>query len=96
MAPAARGYPNLRAESGEEVDEVVERRSWPGETGRQSNGSTVVEPELDMDRSAPRPSPLGVKLRALVSRLVAGAPAIRAPMRALQRELEERWPGLER
>ena len=86
----------MRAANRKEVEDVVDRRNRAEAADRHVSARTVVEPELDMDRRTARPSLLGAKIRALVSRLVTGAPAIRAPMRALQRELEERWPGLER
>ncbi|MGH7934374.1 MAG: hypothetical protein ACREQN_14605 [Candidatus Binataceae bacterium] len=52
----------------------------------------VVEPELDMNRLRPRPSAAGSWMRELMRWLMPNGHAVGAPMRSIDRELEEAWP----
>jgi hypothetical protein len=52
----------------------------------------VIEPELDMNRRRPQPSAAGSLIRELMRWLSPGTQMVGAPMRSVDRELEEIWP----
>ena len=69
---------------------VVRNIVLPGE---QLRAGRVVEPELDMNRWQPQQSTAVSKLWELVRWLTPGAHLVQAPMRSVDRELEEVWPS---
>jgi hypothetical protein len=60
---------------------------------RVTGSARVVEPELDMRRPAPRPSPVLDNISKLVRWLMPQTQATGAPMRSIARELEEAFPS---
>jgi len=64
-------------------------------SGRISNGmrAQVVEHELDMNRIGSRPSATVSKLRGWIRWLMPGNYRVAAPMRSVDRELEDVWPS---
>ena len=72
---------------------VVVRAFMP--SGRISNEmrGRVIEHELDMDRVVAQPSPTASKLRGWMRWLMPGTHPVGAPMRSVNRELEEIWPS---
>jgi CO dehydrogenase/acetyl-CoA synthase alpha subunit len=75
------------------VDVAVVRQFIP--SGRISNrvGDRVVEHELDMNRNGPQPSAAATKLRGWMRWLMPGSHPVGAPMRSVDRELEDVWPS---
>ena len=73
---------------------VVRSFISPGQAGGHAR-ERVVEHELDMNRRTTKPPLRLVKLWRLISRLLPhGARAVAgAPMRSIDRELEEFWPS---
>jgi hypothetical protein len=75
----------------------VELRSWwmGGRRGFRIDSETtrVVEPELDMSRPAPHPSPIGETFARLIRWMSPEHSTTRAPMRSVARELEEAFPS---
>ncbi len=68
-------------------------RGWM-RAGRISGRGRVVEHELDMRRSEPERAITAARMRKLLRRLLPGGGAIAgAPMRSVDRELEDRWPS---
>jgi hypothetical protein len=53
----------------------------------------VVEHELDMNRIGAQPSATVSKLRGWMRWLMPGAHPVGAPMRSVDRELEDVWPS---
>ena len=53
----------------------------------------VVETEIDMNRPAPRPSPVKQKFSDLIKWLLPGGASTAPPMRSVGRELEEVFPS---
>jgi hypothetical protein len=54
----------------------------------------VVEHELDMNRRATSPPPALARIRRLMHWLMPGVHAVAgAPMRSIDRELEDLWPS---
>jgi hypothetical protein len=53
----------------------------------------VVEHELDMNRIGVQPSATASKLRGWMRWLMPGAHPVGAPMRSVDRELEDVWPS---
>ncbi len=64
-------------------------------SGRTSNHARgqVVEHELDMDRIGVQPSARASKLRGWIRWLMPGNHPVGAPMRSVDRELEDVWPS---
>ena len=64
-------------------------------SGRISNHmrGQVIEHELDMNRSGSQPSATVSKLRVWMRWLMPGAHPVGAPMRSVDRELEDVWPS---
>jgi hypothetical protein len=64
-------------------------------SGRISNHmrGQVVEHELDMNRIGSQPSATVSKLRGWMRWLMPGTHSVGAPMRSVDRELEEVWPS---
>lgn len=64
-------------------------------SGRISNHmrGQVIEHELDMNRSGSQSSATVSKLRVWMRWLMPGAHAVGAPMRSVDRELEDVWPS---
>jgi hypothetical protein len=64
-------------------------------SGRISNHGQgqVVEHELDMNRVGPQPSATASKLRGWIRWLMPGGHPVGAPMRSVDRELEDVWPS---
>jgi hypothetical protein len=64
-------------------------------SGRISNHARgrVIEHELDMNRIGSRVSPTVSKLRGWIRWLMPGSHPGRAPMRSVDRELEDVWPS---
>jgi hypothetical protein len=63
--------------------------------GRISNNmrAQVVEHELDMNRIGSQPSATASKLRGWIRWLMPGSHPVGAPMRSVDRELEDVWPS---
>jgi hypothetical protein len=61
----------------------------------RDNAARVVEPELDMNRFQPQQSTAVSRLKGLVRWLTPGGQSslVGAPMRSVDRELEEAWPS---
>jgi hypothetical protein len=77
-------------------DGGLELRRWwlAGRREFSINGATrVVEPELDMRRPAPNPSPITQTLARVIRWMTPERSAMRAPMRSVARELEEAFPS---
>ncbi len=53
----------------------------------------VIEHELDMNRTRTQPSATASKLRGWMRWLMPGAHLVGAPMRSVDRELEDVWPS---
>jgi hypothetical protein len=53
----------------------------------------VVEHELDMNRIGPQPWTAASRLRGWMRWLMPGTHAVGAPMRSVDRELEDVWPS---
>jgi hypothetical protein len=53
----------------------------------------VVEHELDMNRIGSQPSPTFSRLCGWVRSLMPGSHPVGAPMRSVDRELEDVWPS---
>jgi hypothetical protein len=64
-------------------------------SGRISNHmrGQVIEHELDMNRSGSQSSATVSKLRVWMRWLMPGAHPVGAPMRSVDRELEDVWPS---
>jgi hypothetical protein len=73
------------------VDVAVVRAFVP--SVRISTHGQVVEHELDMHRIGLQPSATVSKLRGWVRWLMPGAHPVGAPMRSVDRELEDLWPS---
>jgi hypothetical protein len=56
-------------------------------------GGQVVEHELDMHRTGPQASATASRLRGWMRWLMPGAHPVGAPMRSVDRELEDLWPS---
>ena len=56
----------------------------------------VSEHDMDMRRMAPRSGTLATRIRVIVGRLVPNGGGVGPPTRAIDRELEDSWPSLNR
>ena len=79
--------------SEEDVDVAVVRAFIPSNRITNHTRGQVVEHELDMNRMGSQPSPTVSKLRGWVRWLVPGGRPVGAPMRSVDRELEDVWPS---
>jgi hypothetical protein len=75
------------------VDVAVVKAFIP--SGRISSAmrDRVVEHELDMNRIGAQPSAAVTRLRGWVRWLMPGTDPVGAPMRSIDRELEDVWPS---
>ena len=72
---------------------AVVRTFIPSERISNHAQGQVVEHELDMNRRGAQPSAAASRLREWVRWLMPGTLAVAAPMRSVDRELEDVWPS---
>jgi hypothetical protein len=72
---------------------VVVRAFNPSDRVSNQMRGRVIEHELDMNRVGSQPSPTVSKLRGWMRWLMPGTHPVGAPMRSIDRELEEVWPS---
>jgi hypothetical protein len=72
---------------------AVARAFIPSGRITESTRGQVIEHELDMNRVRTQPSATASKLRRWMRWLMPGAHRVGAPMRSVDRELEDVWPS---
>jgi hypothetical protein len=72
---------------------AVVRTFIPSERISNPGPGRVVEHELDMNRMGSQPSVAASRLREWLRWLMPGTHAVGAPMRSVDRELEDVWPS---
>ena len=72
---------------------AVVRTFIPSERISNHVPGRVVEHELDMNRMGSQPSVGASRLREWLRWLMPGTHAVGAPMRSVDRELEDVWPS---
>jgi len=75
------------------VDVAVVRAFIPSDRISNHMRGQVIEHELDMNRLGSHPSPTVTKLRGWLRWLMPRAHPVGAPMRSVDRELEDVWPS---
>jgi hypothetical protein len=72
---------------------AVARTFIPSDQISNHTQGRVVEHELDMHRIGAQPSAAASRLREWMRWLMPGTHAVAAPMRSVDRELEDVWPS---
>jgi hypothetical protein len=72
---------------------AVVRAFIPSDRISNHSQGQVVEHELDMNRSGAQPSAMVSRLREWMRWLMPGTHPVGAPMRSVDRELEDVWPS---
>lgn len=72
---------------------AVVRAFIPSDRISNHSRGQVVEHELDMNRSEAQSSAAASRLRGWMRWLMPGTHAVGAPMRSVDRELEDVWPS---
>jgi hypothetical protein len=78
---------------GEVADVAVVRAFIPSVRISKHEPTQVVEHELDMNRIGPQESATVSRLRGWMRWLMPGEHPVGAPMRSVDRELEDVWPS---